>query len=403
MIKEKIKVGIIGVGNCCKALIEGVSKLQDVKDNDIPGIMISNIGGYFPGDIEFVAAWDIDKRKVYKPLDKAIKAKPNCAMELKEDVSNVTTGTLVRKGPVLDGFPIHMLDYPDDKAFRVDNTMREDTKEDIIHELKTKGVEILLNYLPVGSAETTKFYMEAAIEAKVAVVNCIPEFIASNPEWEQKFIDAGIPIIGDDVRSQIGASIISAKLQEMLFQRGHEVTLHLQNNIGGNCDFLNMQDQSRLSSKKISKENVIKKQNELAGKDIIKDTIHAGPAQYFPALGDNKRAQFVIKAEGFCGTPLEFTADLNCWDSSNSAGIAIDAIRLLKVAKEMGIVGALHGASAATKKSPPIDMSTNTAMQECKALANRELTDFTKVQLAKNNPDAKKLVSYFEDLAKKLR
>lgn len=378
---SKIKVAIVGVGNCAKSLIEGVSFYKNNTDNQINGVTFSNIGGYKVGDIEFVAAWDVDKRKVKTPLSKAIKQKPNNAWTIKDEVDDVTASTIVRMGPVMDGVGRIMDLFPDDETFLVNEEVSQDSFDDIVNELKSKKVDVLINYLPVGSEQATAFYMECALAAKVSVVNCIPVFIASDPKWEKRFIDAGLPIVGDDMRSQFGASIISAVLQELLFNRGHDVTMHYQDNVGGNTDFANMQDQSRLKSKKISKENVIRNQNKLHNKVIEDNTIHAGPAQYFRALGDNKRAHWLIKATGFGNAPVEFTADLSVQDSPNSAGVVIDAIRFCKVAKEMGIKGALHGASAYTQKTPPIDMPVSMAREECIALANREYTEFTKDQI----------------------
>ena len=401
--REKINVAIIGVGNCAKSLVEGVSLYKDNTDNDINGIMLTDIGGYRPGDIRFVAAFDVDTRKINKELSIAINEKPNCAYTIKEDASDVCEGTIVKQSPRLDGVgPLMENDIDKDRSHLAASDDNKLSKEEIIKELHDKKVDVIINYLPVGSQEATEFWMECALEAKVHVVNCIPVFIASNLEWEQRFIDAGLTIIGDDMRSQFGASIISTVLQELLFTRGHEVLMHYQDNIGGNCDFKNMQDPTRLASKKISKENVIKNQNKLHGKSIEPNSIHAGPAQYFTSLGDNKRAHWLIKATGFGGAPVEFTADLSVQDSPNSAGVVIDAIRLCIVASEMGIVGAIHGASAATQKTPPVDMASSLAKQECISLANRRYTDFTKHQQAKLNPNASTLHKIFEKLAQDL-
>ena len=398
--KNQINVAIVGVGNCAKSLVEGVSFYKDDVSNDVNGLMLTDIGGYRAGDIRFVAAWDIDYRKVGLELSNSINQRPNCALTLKDDASDVCENTQVLQGPLLDGVGPVMLNWPDkDDAHVPMNDSSKMKNKEIIKELKRQNVDVLINYLPVGSQEATEFWMECALEAKVNVVNCIPVFIASDAKWEQRFIDAGLTIIGDDMRSQAGASIISTILQEMFFTRGHEVTMHYQDNVGGNTDFGNMQDPSRLASKKISKENVIKNQNKLHGKSIEPNTIHAGPAQYFKALGDNKRAHWLIKAQGFAGAEVEFTADLSVQDSPNSAGVVIDAIRLCVVASEMGIVGAIHGASAATQKTPPVDMASGLAKSECVALANRRLTDFTKHQQSKLKPKANELNKVFSKLA----
>lgn len=400
---SKIKVAVVGVGNCAKSLVEGVSFYKDDMSEDINGLMLTEIGGYRPGDIEFRLAFDVDPRKIGLPLHKAINSKPNCAITLKDDACDVCFDTIVMQVPTLDGVGAMMLNDTDhDNSHMVgDKYGVPKGKVELVGLLKKEEIDVIINYLPVGSQLATEFWVECALEAGCNFVNCIPVFIASDPLWEQKFINNRLTIIGDDMRSQFGASIISAVLQELLFTRGHEVTMHYQDNVGGNCDFKNMQDPRRLASKKISKENVIKCQNSLHGKDIKPNTIHAGPAQYFSALRDNKRAHWLIKAEGFCGSPVEFTADLSVQDSPNSAGVVIDAVRLCKVAHEMGIVGAIHGASSATQKTPPVDMSTALAKAECISLARRELTFFTEQQLSSLHPDAKSLHGIFQSYVMK--
>jgi len=383
-----INVAIVGVGNCAKSLVEGVAFYKDKAESETKGLMFYDIGGYKTRDITFVSAWDIDYRKVGLHLKQAIKQKPNNAFEIYDDVSSVCSeNCIVQSAPLLDGFSDHMKDYPEDRTFivKTDLPSKEEALKTIVQNLKQNKVDVLLNYLPVGSQLATEFFMECALEAGVSVVNCIPVFIASDPVWEKKFIDKGIPIIGDDMRSQLGASIISAVLQELFLNRGLEVEMHYQDNIGGNTDFLNMLNKDRLVSKKISKENVIKKQNELKGLETKPNTVAAGPANYFPSLGDNKRAHWLIKAKGFGGAPVEFTADLSVQDSPNSAGVVIDAIRYCKTAKDLGIVGALRGPSAWTQKTPPEDMAPNEAYEECKALANKQLTNKTKSQVVDGN------------------
>jgi myo-inositol-1-phosphate synthase len=243
----------------------------------------------------------------------------------------------------------------------------------VVQILKDSNADILLNYMPVGSQIATEFYAQACLGAGVAFLNCIPVFIASNPAWEQKFIDAGLPLIGDDMRSQVGASIMSQVLQELAFDRGAVVKYHQQINIGGNSDFLNMMSQERLASKKISKENVIRAQNDLRGIPVDDESLFAGPSTWIPYLKDNKVAHFRIELEGFGGAPIEIDAKLSVQDSENSAGVVIDAIRYLKVAREMGVVGALRGPSAWTQKTPPQQMQYADAKAECYALANRDL------------------------------
>jgi myo-inositol-1-phosphate synthase len=287
--------------------------------------------------------------------------------------------------------------YPSDNRFVIQDYLRDtdllidthrfdqekvDTlRSDIVRHLKDLEVEILVNYLPVGSQLATEFYAGICLELGISLVNCIPVFIASDPAWEQKFIDAGIPIIGDDMRSQFGASIVSQMLQELAFERGHHVKAHIQRNVGGNTDFLNMEDKARLKSKKISKENVIRAQNEIRGISSADSFLHAGPSEYISFYGDNKVANFRLELEGFMGAPVILDAQLSVQDSPNSAGVVIDAIRYVYVARELGLVGALRGPSASTQKTPPQQMMFSEALEECRALARGELTETTRKQL----------------------
>lgn len=376
---KKIRVAIVGLGNCAKSLVEGIALYNQTGQTD--GLAFPNIGGYEAKDIEFALAYDVDTRKVNLPIYDAIYCAPNCAIDLgvsREHLQKVCTNTKVRMGAVLDGVADHMQFYPTAKAFRVADNERQPLQSTIVKDLIEHDIDIVLNYLPVGSQAATEFYLEACLIAKVPFVNCIPIFIVSDPIWEQKIKDAGIPAIGDDMRSAIGASIISAVLQDLFLKRGAKISMHYQDNVGGNTDFLNMQDQERLKSKKISKENVIKKQNELHGVETEPDTIAAGPAKYFPDLKDNKRAHWLIRGTIFGGAEFEFTADLSCQDSPNSAGVVVDAIRFLKVAHEMGMVGSLHGPSSFTQKTPIIDLDPAEAYNECVSLSKREWTSITK-------------------------
>jgi myo-inositol-1-phosphate synthase len=367
----KIKVAIVGVGNCASAIYQGLSYYKDFTRNNIPGVMFSKIGGYTLQDIEVVAAFDVDKRKVGLPIGQAIFQEPNCARIF---VKNVPDGPIVQMGTVLDGISDYMQNEREDRGFRV----AEDKPVDVVKALEESGADILVNYLPVGSQEATEFYMQAAIDAGVAVVNCIPVFIASNPQWEQKFIDAKLPIIGDDMRSQVGASVLSQMLQELAFDRGAEVDFHQQINIGGNTDFNNMMVQSRLASKKKSKENVIRAQNDIRDIPLPKDSLFAGPSTFIPYLEDNKVAYLNVRLRGFGDAPITIDAKLSVQDSENSAGVVVDAIRYLQVAREMGMIGTINGPSAFTQKSPKYQMKFKDAMAECEALAERELTEVTK-------------------------
>ena len=363
---SSIKVAVVGVGNCFSALYQGFAYYQKHRDKDIPGLMFKDIGGYSPTDIEVVAVFDIDKRKVGKPAGQAIFAKPNCARVF---MPKVPDGPVVQMGPVLDGVSDYMLEQPEDESFRVAKVK----PVDIVKALKQSKADILINYLPVGSQKATEFYAQAAIDADVAFLNCIPVFIASDPKWEKKFIKAKLPIVGDDMRSAFGASILSQVLQELAFDRGFVVDFHQQINIGGNTDFNNMMVQSRLASKKKSKENVIRAQNEIRGIPVAKHSLFAGPSTYLPYLQDNKVAYFNLRLRGFGDAPVTADIKLSVQDSENSAGVVIDAIRYLQVARELGVVGALRGPSAWTQKTPPEQMRYADAKAACEALAKRQL------------------------------
>lgn len=370
----KIKVAIVGVGNCASSIIQGMTYYKGFTGGkERGGLMAGDIGGYNVRDIEVVAAFDVDKRKVGKTLRQACFAKPNCTPIYEK---NIPDGPIVQMGPILDGIGYVMKDYPEDDAFRASNKK----PVDVAQVLKDTGAHMLINYLPVGSQLATEFYAQTCLDVGISFINCIPVFIASNPEWEQKFIDAGLPLIGDDMKSQFGASILSQMLQELAFARGHKVKCHIQRNVGGNTDFLNMIDMSRLKSKKISKENVIRSQHVIRGVDPSESFLHAGPSEYISYYGDNKVANFRVEMEGFMGAPVILDAQLSVIDSPNSAGVVIDAIRYLKVAQEMGVIGALRGPSAFTQKTPPQQLMFSETLDECDALSNRKLTRFTKNQ-----------------------
>lgn len=395
---SQIRTAIVGVGNCAKSLVEGVALYYDAEDGDnIPGLSFTNIGGYLPGDIEFVVGFDVDERKVGKFLAAAIYSDPNNAMDIlpnkdwspKNNLFRVCGDAQVFPAPFFDGVAPHVVisDPSEFGIMPIDRhaylSMQNDghseyvetddiystTVETYASILREHEVDFLVNYLPVGSHGATRFWVDVCLRAKVAMVNCIPEFIASDPEYGAKFAEAGIPIIGDDMRSQFGASIVSAVLQDLLHKRGLTIDMHYQDNIGGNMDFYNMQDKERLSSKKVSKENVIRKQNELHGVDTPRNSITAGPVNFFEDLGDNKRAHWLIRARGFGNAPIEFTADLSVQDSPNSGGVVIDALRLLRVAYDIGIAGPVVGPSAWTQKTPPIDMDPGHAYEEVASMA----------------------------------
>lgn len=381
-MNNKIRVAVVGVGNCAKSLIEGVHLYQDREFT--LGLAFQNIGGYEAADIRFVLAYDIDERKVGQPLYDAIDASPNCAKQLDGDTRDYWllddytsicnfADCIVQMGYIGDGVAPHMLTHPDeDRTFRIARDAKEPTMEDVVRDLQENNVHVLLNYLPVGSQKATEFYIEACLKAGVPFVNCIPVFICSNPEWQKRIKDAGIPAIGDDMRSQLGASVLSQALQELFMDRGVEVDFHEQLNHGGNTDFLNMMDQTRLASKKVSKENVIRSQVELRGVDIMPDSIYAGPSTYVPYHGDQKVAHIRIEGRGFGNFPITLDAKLVVEDSPNSAGVVIDAIRYVQTARELGYTGVLYGPSAATQKTPPRQMRFKSALEKCRSLAMGE-------------------------------
>ena len=367
---SKIRVAIVGVGNCASALYQGFTYY---KNKDGKGLMKKDIGGYSITDIEVVAAFDIDERKVGKCMADAILERPNCT-PLRVKREDLDQGPIVQMGDVLDGVANHMENVNEDEGFKVSTLEPENVTGILID----RRVDILINYLPVGSQQATEYYVECCLDASVSLLNCIPVFIASDPVWGERFVKAGIPLIGDDMKSQFGASIISQMLQELAFERGHNVKCHIQRNVGGNTDFLNMVDQTRLASKKISKENVIRCQDDIRGLSLDNTFYHAGPSEYISYLGDKKVANFTLELEGFMDSPVNFEAKLEVIDSPNSAGVVVDAIRYLKVARELGLKGPLKGPSAFTQKSPPEQLTFSAALIECDALANRKITDVTK-------------------------
>jgi myo-inositol-1-phosphate synthase len=284
-------------------------------------------------------------------------------------------------GQVLDGVSDYMEHQPEKYGFRVSN----EDPVDIVQLLKDTKADILINYLPVGSKVATEFYAQAAIDAGVSFLNCMPVLTINGPDWEEKFIDAGVPYIGSDMKSQFGASILSQMLQELAFARGMEVDYHQQINIGGNTDFNNMMVQNRLAHKKVSKENVIRAQNDLRGIPVDPEALFAGPSTFIPYLKDNKIAYFNLHLRGFGDAPVTVDVKLSVQDSENSAGVVIDAIRFLKTAREMGLMGCLRGPSAFTQKTPPKQLTFEDSLFECEELAARRLTPSTARQTNKED------------------
>ena len=348
MAEKKIRIGIIGVGNCASSLIQGIFYYQNEENlKNAIGLMHEEMGGYKPGDIEVVVAFDIDKRKVGKDVCEAVFCEPNCTTVFCKDLPK--TGTKVLMGKVLDGVSEHMKDYEDKYTFVLSDEPQP-SKEDIVKILKDSGVEILLNYLPVGSEEATKFYAECALEAKVAFINNIPVFIASNSEWAKKFEEKKVPILGDDIKSQVGATIVHRVLTDLFKKRGVKLERTYQLNIGGNTDFLNMLNRARLASKKESKTEAVQ---AVMAKRLVDENIYVGPSDYVPWLKDNKVCFIRMEGRLFGDVPMNLELRLSVEDSPNSAGVVIDAIRCAKIALDRGIGGVLYSPSSYFFKHPP--------------------------------------------------
>jgi len=354
---EKIKIALIGVGNCASSLIQGTYYYRDKDPKDIIGLMHHEIGGYKPEDIQVVAAFDIDRRKVGADIHQAIFSKPNCTTVFYPDVP--LSGVLVRMGKVLDGFADHMKNYDDDKAFVVADKS-EPTKEEVVRVLRKSGAEILLNYLPVGSEEATRFYADCALEANVAFINNIPVFIASDPVWAKRFEEKNIPLIGDDVKSQVGATITHRVLTDLFNKRGVKLERTYQLNTGGNTDFLNMLNHHRLASKKKSKTEAVQ---SVTAKRLSDDNIHIGPSDYVPWQKDNKICFIRMEGKLFGDIPMNIELRLSVEDSPNSAGVAMDSIRCAKLALDRGQGGVLFAPSAYFCKHPPHQFTDDEAFQ----------------------------------------
>jgi myo-inositol-1-phosphate synthase len=333
-----VRVAIVGVGNCATSLVQGVEYYKDADpDSRVPGLMHVQFGDYHVRDVEFVAAFDVDAKKVGLDLADAIGASENNTIKI-ADVPQ--TGVTVQRGHTLDGLG---------KYYR--ETIEESSEEpvDIVRILKDREVDVLVCYLPVGSEAAAKFYAQCAIDAKVAFVNALPVFIAGTKEWADKFTEAGVPIVGDDIKSQVGATIVHRALARLFGDRGVELQRTSQLNVGGNMDFYNMLERERLESKKISKTNAV---TSVAGVELPADDVHVGPSDYVPWLTDRKWAHIRLEGQAFGDVPLTIEAKLEVWDSPNSAGIVTDAVRLCKLALNHGVSGQLDGPSSYLMKSP---------------------------------------------------
>jgi myo-inositol-1-phosphate synthase len=353
---KKIRVAIAGVGNCASSLVQGVTYYRDARQGDhVPGLMHVELGGYHVSDLEFVAAFDVDASKVGNDLGKAIEGGMNNTLKF-ADVPSL--GVMVQRGPTLDGLNKYYRAVIEESPFEA---------IDVAQALRDAKAEVLVSYLPVGSEEAQRYYAQAAIDAGVAFVNAIPVFIASDPKWAKKFADAGVPIIGDDIKSQVGATIVHRVLTRLFEDRGLTLDHTYQLNVGGNMDFKNMLDRDRLESKKVSKTQAVTSQLEL--NDMDPDDVHIGPSDHVPWLADRKWAYIRMEGRNFGDAPLNIELKLEVWDSPNSAGVIIDAVRCAKIALDRGIGGPLLGPSAYFMKSPPVQFHDDVAHDMIDAFA----------------------------------
>jgi len=356
--KKKVRVAIVGVGNCASSLVQGVQYYREAKAEDfVPGLMHVDLGGYHISDIEFSTAFDIDQNKVGKDISEAVFAAPNNTYRF-SDVPRL--GAKVYRGMTHDGLGKYLS--------RVITKSPKKTN-DIVKILKDTGTDVVINYLPVGSEEATKWYVEQILRAGVGFVNCIPVFIAREQYWQDRFKEANLPMIGDDIKSQVGATIVHRMLARLFRERGVKLERTMQLNVGGNTDFYNMLERERLESKKISKTNAVTSQLDY---DLGADNVHIGPSDYVAWLTDRKWAFIRLEGRTFGDVPLNVEMKLEVWDSPNSAGVVIDAVRMVKLALDRGISGTLEGPSAYLMKSPPIQHHDDIAREMTEAFIREE-------------------------------
>jgi len=356
--KKKVRVAIVGVGNCASSLVQGVQYYREAKPEDfVPGLMHVNLGGYHISDIEFSTAFDIDQNKVGKDISEAVFAAPNNTYRFAE-VPRL--GANVYLGMTHDGLGKYLS--------RVITKSPKKTN-DIVKILKDTGTDVVINYLPVGSEEATKWYVEQILRAGVGFVNCIPVFIAREQYWQDRFKEANLPMIGDDIKSQVGATIVHRMLARLFRERGVKLERTMQLNVGGNTDFYNMLERERLESKKISKTNAVTSQLDY---DLGADNVHIGPSDYVAWLTDRKWAFIRLEGRTFGDVPLNLEMKLEVWDSPNSAGVVIDAVRMVKLALDRGMSGTLEGPSAYLMKSPPIQYHDDIAREMTEAFIREE-------------------------------
>jgi len=351
----KIKIAIVGVGNCASSLVQGIEYYKNASPDEASGLMHWDLGGYGPSDIEIVAAFDIDVRKVGKDIGEAIFELPNCTAVFCPNVPK--TGIRVSMGAVLDGVADHMAEYPQDRTF-LPSDEPEPTQAEIVEILEASGAEILISYLPVGSEEAARFYAECALEAGVALVNCMPVFIVSDPAFAKRFEARGLPMVGDDIKAQLGATITHRTLTDLFAKRGVKLDRTYQLNTGGNTDFLNMLNRNRLASKKKSKTEAVQ---SVAATRMDDENIHVGPSDYVAWQNDNKVCFLRMEGRLFGDVPMNIELRLSVEDSPNSAGVSIDAIRCAKLALDRGIGGVLHSPSSYFMKHPPEQVTDDEA------------------------------------------
>ena len=369
-----VRVAIVGVGNCASSLVQGVHYYRDADPSQrVPGLMHVELAGYHVRDLEFVAAFDVDAKKVGRDLAEAIVAPPNNTIQFAE-VPPV--GIEVLRGPTLDGFG---------EYYREVSEESDSQPVDVAEELRAARADVLICYLPVGSEQAARYYAGEALKAGVAFINCLPVFIASDPEWASRFAEAGVPIVGDDIKSQVGATITHRILTRLFEDRGVTIDRTYQLNFGGNMDFMNMLERSRLSSKKVSKTQSVTSQMDAP---IGKDNIHIGPSDHVPWLEDRKWAYIRMEGRNFGDVPLNVELKLEVWDSPNSAGVVIDAVRCAKVALDRGIGGPLLGPSSYFMKSPPAQYPDDVCHRMVEEFIagpaeDVELTDLTDAEVAR--------------------
>jgi myo-inositol-1-phosphate synthase len=356
--RRRVRVGIVGVGNCASSLIQGLTYYRDAKSNEpVPGLMNADVGGYHVSDVEISSAFDVNASKVGRDVAEAIFTAPNNTHRF---ASVAETGVIVRRGPVLDGIGQYLED---------DVPISNEPEADVAEVLRKSRTDVVVSYLPVGSQKASEWYARQAIDAGCGFVNCIPVFIASDPAWRRRFEEAGLPLIGDDIKSQVGATILHRVLANLFRERGVRLDRTYQLNVGGNTDFKNMLERERLASKKISKTQAVTSQFDVP---LEADNVHVGPSDHVPWLTDRKLAFIRLEGTTFGGVPLSAEVRLEVWDSPNSAGVVIDAVRCAKLAMDRGVGGALTGPSSYFMKSPPKQCTDDEARRRTRAFIEDE-------------------------------